>query len=59
MDRRDRIGGRASNRIVTEPIRFHSTRDATTSISFSQALLQGLAPDGSHIMCTSRTQPEN
>ena len=27
-------------------IRFHSTRDSATAISFSQALLQGLAPDG-------------
>jgi threonine synthase len=27
-------------------IRFHSTRDASVSSSFSQALLQGLAPDG-------------
>jgi threonine synthase len=53
MDRRDRIGGRASNRIVTETIRFHSTRDATTSISFSQALLQGLAPDGGLYVPTS------
>jgi threonine synthase len=53
MDRRDRVGGRASNRIVTEPIRFHSTRDATTSISFSQALLQGLAPDGGLYVPTS------
>jgi len=31
---------------VTEAIRFQSTRDSSTSISFSQALLQGLAPDG-------------
>jgi threonine synthase len=31
---------------MTEAIRFHSTRDASSSISFSQALLQGLAPDG-------------
>ena len=31
---------------MTEAIRFQSTRDASTSISFSQALLQGLAPDG-------------
>jgi threonine synthase len=31
---------------MTEAIRFHSTRDASISISFSQALLQGLAPDG-------------
>jgi len=38
---------------VTEPIRFHSTRDATTSISFSQALLQGLAPDGGLYVPTS------
>ncbi|MEA3179061.1 MAG: threonine synthase [Gammaproteobacteria bacterium] len=31
---------------MTEAIRFQSTRDSSTSISFSQALLQGLAPDG-------------
>lgn len=38
---------------MTETIRFHSTRDATTSISFSQALLQGLAPDGGLYVPTS------
>jgi threonine synthase len=38
---------------VTEPIRFHSTRDVTTSISFSQTLLQGLAPDGGLYVPTS------
>lgn len=38
---------------MTEPIRFHSTRDATTSVSFSQALLQGLAPDGGLYVPTS------
>jgi threonine synthase len=31
---------------VTEAIRFHSTRDSSKAIRFSQALLQGLAPDG-------------
>ena len=31
---------------MTEAIRFHSTRDTSTPIRFSQALLQGLAPDG-------------
>ena len=31
---------------MTAAIRFHSTRDSATSIRFSQALLQGLAPDG-------------
>jgi threonine synthase len=38
---------------MTETIRFHSTRDASTSISFSQALLQGLAPDGGLYVPTS------
>jgi threonine synthase len=38
---------------MTEAIRFHSTRDASTSISFSQALLQGLAPDGGLYVPTS------
>jgi threonine synthase len=38
---------------VTEPIRFHSTRDSSTSITFSQALLQGLAPDGGLYVPTS------
>jgi threonine synthase len=38
---------------VTEPIRFHSTRDSSTAISFSQALLQGLAPDGGLYVPTS------
>jgi threonine synthase len=31
---------------VTAAIRYHSTRDSSSSIRFSQALLQGLAPDG-------------
>jgi threonine synthase len=38
---------------VTEPIRFHSTRDSSTSVTFSQALLQGLAPDGGLYVPTS------
>src|SRR3979409_1918305 len=38
---------------MSEAIRFHSTRDAATSISFSQALLQGLAPDGGLYVPTS------
>jgi threonine synthase len=38
---------------MTEAIRFHSTRDASTSISFGQALLQGLAPDGGLYVPTS------
>jgi threonine synthase len=38
---------------MSEAIRFHSTRDASTSISFSQALLQGLAPDGGLYVPTS------
>ena len=31
---------------MSAAIRFHSTRDSATALSFSQALLQGLAPDG-------------
>jgi threonine synthase len=31
---------------VTAAIGFHSTRDGASSVSFGQALLQGLAPDG-------------
>ena len=38
---------------MTEPIRFHSTRDSSTSVTFSQALLQGLAPDGGLYVPTS------
>jgi len=38
---------------VTEPIRFHSTRDSSTSVTFSQALLQGLASDGGLYVPTS------
>lgn len=38
---------------MTEPIRFQSTRDTRPSISFSQALLQGLAPDGGLYVPTS------
>jgi threonine synthase len=38
---------------VTEAIRFQSTRDSSTSISFGQALLQGLAPDGGLYVPTS------
>jgi threonine synthase len=38
---------------MTDAIRFQSTRDASTSISFSQALLQGLAPDGGLYVPTS------
>jgi threonine synthase len=38
---------------MTQAIRFHSTRDASTSVSFSQALLQGLAPDGGLYVPTS------
>jgi threonine synthase len=38
---------------MSAAIRFHSTRDASTSISFSQALLQGLAPDGGLYVPTS------
>jgi threonine synthase len=38
---------------VTEPIRFHSTRDSSISVTFSQALLQGLAPDGGLYVPTS------
>lgn len=38
---------------MSATIRFHSTRDASTSISFSQALLQGLAPDGGLYVPTS------
>jgi len=34
-------------------MRFHSTRDCATSLSFSQALLQGLAPDGGLFVPTS------
>lgn len=32
--------------LSTETVRYASTRDATTSVGFGQALLQGLAPDG-------------
>jgi threonine synthase len=38
---------------VTEAIRFHSTRDPATAVSFSQALLQGLAPDSGLYVPTS------
>jgi threonine synthase len=38
---------------VTDAIRFHSTRDPSTSLSFGQALLQGLAPDGGLYVPTS------
>ena len=38
---------------MSNAIRFHSTRDSSTSISFSQALLQGLAPDGGLYIPTS------
>ena len=38
---------------MTEPIRFHSTRDSSISVTFSQALLQGLAPDGGLYVPTS------
>ena len=38
---------------MTEAIRFQSTRDPSTSISFGQALLQGLAPDGGLYVPTS------
>jgi threonine synthase len=38
---------------MSAAIRFQSTRDAATSISFSQALLQGLAPDGGLYVPTS------
>lgn len=38
---------------MSEAIRFHSTRDASTSTSFGQALLQGLAPDGGLYVPTS------
>jgi threonine synthase len=53
MDCRDRIGGRASNRIVTAAFRYQSTRDAASSVGFGQALLQGLAPDGGLYVPTS------
>jgi threonine synthase len=53
MDRRNRIGGCAGDRIVSGAFgagpaaaRYQSTRDPSSSVSFSQALLQGLAPDG-------------
>src|SRR3954468_5704957 len=39
--------------MVTEPIRIHSPRDSSTSVTFSQALLQGLAPDGGLYVPTS------
>ena len=34
-------------------MRFHSTRDSSASLSFSQTLLQGLAPDGGLFVPTS------
>jgi threonine synthase len=51
MDSRNRIVGRAGDRIVSTAfadglVRYQSTRDPSSSVSFSQALLQGLAPDG-------------
>jgi threonine synthase len=38
---------------VSATLRFHSTRDPSSSISFGQALLQGLAPDGGLYVPTS------
>ncbi len=38
---------------MTDAIRFQSTRDPSTSLSFGQALLQGLAPDGGLYVPTS------
>ncbi len=38
---------------MTDAIRFQSTRDPSTSVSFGQALLQGLAPDGGLYVPTS------
>jgi len=41
-------------------IRYHSTRDSSSTVSFSQALLQGLAPDGGLYVPTSwpRVDPQ-
>src|SRR5882672_888450 len=53
MDRVHRIGRRAGDPTVSTVLagapvatRYQSTRDPSSSVSFSQALLQGLAPDG-------------
>jgi threonine synthase len=35
-----------STAFAAGPVRYQSTRDPSSSVSFSQALLQGLAPDG-------------
>src|ERR1700758_4226934 len=44
----------------TAPLRYHSTRDPQARVSFSQALLQGLAPDGGLYVPTSwpRVDPQ-
>ena len=51
MDSRNRVGRRASDRIVS--VAFASTRDSSGSVSFGQAILQGLAPDGGLYVPTS------
>src|SRR5882672_7420079 len=60
MDRVHRIGRRAGDPTVSTVLagapvatRYRSTRDPSTSVSFSQALLQGLAPDGGLYVPTS------
>lgn len=60
MDRADREQWRAGDSVSsvpltaeTLPLRYHSTRDPQGRVPFSQALLQGLAPDGGLYVPTS------